>query len=221
MDFIASNRKRNTLALALAAIVAVAGPAVAREKKGVCPMPDGVKCMSLADVYAHTNNADKLGPSAQPAVEIKDPAPAAQMYVGAPKPTGRVAYRPVKHADAAPSGNTLAIITPTASTASVMVQTVTTYTPPSAEPVRAPAKVMRILVTAWEDDGGSLHMPGTIFTEIEPRRWRVTPGAGRVPVSTMTATSHDDVLEGLGNRAAKDSQAAAVSAVAVSNRPGS
>jgi len=40
-------------------------------------------------------------------------------------------------------------------------------------PLRTPARVLRIYVGSYEDDKGSLHLPGAVFTEIEPRRWQV------------------------------------------------
>lgn len=39
--------------------------------------------------------------------------------------------------------------------------------------LRTPAQVMRVYVAPWEDDKGSLHLPGMVFAEIEPRRWQV------------------------------------------------
>lgn len=42
------------------------------------------------------------------------------------------------------------------------------------EPVREPPKVMRIYVFPYEDAKGDLHMPGYVYSEIEPRRWYIT-----------------------------------------------
>ncbi|ENO8811429.1 TraV family lipoprotein [Photobacterium damselae] len=42
------------------------------------------------------------------------------------------------------------------------------------------AKVLRVLVNAWEDKEHRLHMPGYTYVEISPRRWEV----GRDAVST-------------------------------------
>ncbi len=39
-------------------------------------------------------------------------------------------------------------------------------------PLRTPAKVMRIWIGLWEGENGDLHVPGLIYTEIEPRRWQ-------------------------------------------------
>jgi len=64
---------------------------------------------------------------------------------------------------------------------------------PQTDPVRAPAQVMRIVVSAWEDDTGSLHMPSTIFSEIEPRRWKVGSPAVQTAIGFR-------LFEGLGTQ---------------------
>lgn len=66
------------------------------------------------------------------------------------------------------------------------VQTAAVQSPPQAAfsapspllddgriPLRTPARVMRIWVASFEDSHGDLHMPGLVFTEIQPRRWQV------------------------------------------------
>lgn len=40
-------------------------------------------------------------------------------------------------------------------------------------PIRTQAVVMRIAIDPWEDENGDLHVPGFIYTEIEPRRWEI------------------------------------------------
>ncbi|WP_081375338.1 TraV family lipoprotein [Xanthomonas vesicatoria] len=44
---------------------------------------------------------------------------------------------------------------------------------PDGEAYRESAKIMRIYVAPWEDEQGDLHMGGIIYSEIEPRKWRV------------------------------------------------
>lgn len=208
--------------LALAVLLALPLQVDARKKKdGTCPVPDGVTCMGLDEVYRRTESSATVQPLQAPEpARNPAPAPATQpqtILVSAPTPRGPVAYRPVKHADAVAQGDTLAVVSPVAHVVQRPASAGTTiqqYRPPSPDPVRAPAKVMRILVSAWEDDGGSLHMPGTIFTEIEPRRWNVGAQA-------VTPSEGFHLLEGLGEKAAKESQASAPSASAVANRPGS
>ncbi len=48
-------------------------------------------------------------------------------------------------------------------------------------PLRTPAKVMRIWVGLWESENGDLHVPGLIYTEIEPRRWQAGLPAVKEP----------------------------------------
>ena len=210
------------------AVIALMPACASAKKKAQCPVPDGVKCMGLADVYQRTENADHVSPvveekATRSRVDVR-PAPAPAVTVQATpvtvtQPVGPrrpVAYQPVKYADAVQSGETLSVVV---NAPNVQVQTASApvaqqYAPPAAEPVRAEAKVMRILVSAWEDESGSLHMPGTIFTEIEPRRWNVGS-------PSRQDTGGYRLLEGLGDKAAKESQAPASSANAVANRPGS
>lgn len=40
-------------------------------------------------------------------------------------------------------------------------------------PIRTQAVVMRIAINPWDDENGDLHVPGFIYTEIEPRRWEI------------------------------------------------
>lgn len=47
-------------------------------------------------------------------------------------------------------------------------------------PIRTQAVVMRIAIDPWEDDNGDLHVPGFIYTEIEPRRWEIGNRLGGV-----------------------------------------
>jgi len=221
MDGITTTLKCTALVAAL--LLALPSSADAKKKhNGTCPVPDGVKCMSLQDVYKRTENSDRVTPQdvdskAEPTKQPHSPQPSVPtLQASNPQPQkGPIAYRPVKHADAVVQGDTLAVVAPVPAVptrAPTLANQM--YRPPSSDPVRAPAKVMRILVNAWEDDGGSLHMPGTIFTEVEPRRWSV--GA-----KSSTEATGFRLLEGLGDKAAKDSQASASSANAVSNRPGS
>lgn len=209
------------------AIVALMPACASAKKKAQCPVPDGVKCMALSDVYQRTENADFVAPPSEEKprrARVENPPAAAPVVQPVQQPVAQptgprrpVAYQPVKYADVVPEGETLSVVVnapnvqaPAASRPAVQKQ----YAPPSADPVRADAKVMRILVSAWEDESGSLHMPGTIFTEIEPRRWNVGSPA-------QQDAGGYRLLEGLGDKAAKESQAPASSANAVANRPGS
>ncbi|WP_353160385.1 MULTISPECIES: TraV family lipoprotein [Salinisphaera] len=64
-------------------------------------------------------------------------------------------------------------------------------------PLRTPARVMRIRLSYWQSDDGNLHVPGYIYTEIEPRRWQVglqEPGAAPVlhPLQTVAPVGGDE-----------------------------
>jgi hypothetical protein len=70
------------------------------------------------------------------------------------------------------------------------------------EPYRVPSHVMRIFVQAWEDEQGDLHMPGYLYSEIEPRRWSVGQPA-------LDTSGTFRLLDGSGSPAAHDAQAPA------------
>lgn len=46
-------------------------------------------------------------------------------------------------------------------------------------PLRSQPKVLRIWVAPWEDADGDLHIPGVMYTEIEPRKWNLGDGLVR------------------------------------------
>lgn len=205
-----SIRRHAALVAVALSLLAVGHPALARKKP--CPIPDGVRCASLAEVYALTNDRDSLESVGEARTTTREEAKPEPAKPAARAATGRIAYRPVKHADAVANGDTLEVRL--AAPAQTITPAFPTYTSvvTGVEPVRAPAKVMRILVMEWEDAAGSLHMPGTIFTEIEPKRWSVGQPA------TQQAEGFS-LLEGLGSPAAKDSQASASSASAPAALP--
>lgn len=216
---------KKALILILAATLVAPGCGSAGGRKSTCPVPDGVKCMGLAEVYERTETSADVRPAAEPQRARRAtpaPRPNPGVYAGQTRPTGKVAYRPITHAAAVIEGDTLAVVQPVSlvlpatTTTGVSHDAVVTASviQTAAKPVLAEPRVMRILVNAWEDEKGSLHMPGTIFTEVEHSRWSVgTP--------TATPAASFRLLEGLGDKAAKDSQASASSASAVSNQPGS
>ena len=210
------NARAFSLILLFASLSNVTGCAHARGSKAACPVPNGAKCLSLTEVYDRTNTADEIrdeseqkSKSSPPSIVTAQPKPMPSVTVAVPK--GPLAYRPVKHADTTTAGDTLAVVrqVPIAE----QPVTVAAYKPLSPDPIRAAGKVMRIYVSEWEDETGSLHMPGTIFTEIEPRRWSVGMPA-------MTEAEDFRLLEGLGSKAANESQASASSANAAATLPG-
>ena len=116
-----------------------------------CPgISSGVSCISARDVYEATNSRDRLttGPvnesTAPSDQEGQSVVPRTANTPGAQSGFREAAYRPV-----------------------VPVM------PENPVPYRRPAVVMRIWIAPWEDNVGDLHMPGTVFTEVEGRRWQV------------------------------------------------
>lgn len=67
-------------------------------------------------------------------------------------------------------------------------------------PIRTPAKVMRIWIAPWEDEAGDLIASGYVYTEIEPRRWKIgleQGGSGSRVIEPLKAHSATPPLEKL------------------------
>lgn len=211
-------------------MVMVLGACVPGEQtRPSCPVPDGTRCMSAIDVYRATHNGQAVGQQSTAGNAVASTSerrvvdasamPAQQIEV-APLPSAAV-YRPVQHASTNLEGDTLALedvrrlpnptgpVPSVGSTQQIAVSsqvgiggTVHANAAPPTEPLRQPAQVMRIFVQAWEDEQGNLHMPGHIYTEIEPRRWRV---GGRVPTGGQR---NFRLLEGFSNTSGNGNTAA-------------
>lgn len=48
-----------------------------------------------------------------------------------------------------------------------------------------PPDVMRVLVTAWEDNAGNLNMPGFVYVEVSPRRFTFGSSANKRPTRVV------------------------------------
>lgn len=172
------------LALALGAGDALAG------RKLSCPVPDGVRCISTAEVYERTANVDHLETTkaGKKAEKVVIQAPAAPIN----DPSIPVAVSPARccnppTAAISVKGDTIAVAppgTPSAITGSYAAQLnraagnapANNYAPMPAmreANYREPAKVMRIYFTPWEDEQGDLNMAGYVLSEVEPRKWTV------------------------------------------------
>jgi conjugal transfer pilus assembly protein TraV len=154
--------------------------------------------MSTLDVYEATNSADRVE---------------GHRHEGKDAPTSNSA--PTAYGDAYSlgtriDGDTLALSS--APRAAIEPSYTTTYhATRDSEPYRSAARVMRIYVSAWEDEQGDLHMPGYIFSELEARRWSVGQPA-------IDSSNTFRLLEGPGQQAAQDARAAA-GATADAGRP--
>jgi len=115
------------------------------EKEYACPgRPDGVSCVSTTDLYDMTDGDD-----------YEQRLEAARRKPGEDKREDAAKEAPVRFA--APRGP----------------KPVVPELEAGAVPIRTPARVMRIWVAPWETEDGDLHLAGTVYTEVEPRRWQV------------------------------------------------
>lgn len=149
---------------ALGAMTLLSGCAMSMGKTDYkCSASDGVSCMSAREVYA-------LGDDVQ-------------YYIGHTQEEGDR----LRHADD---------LVAHAKTSAVHVPNgpwVNGPPPNSPAALRVPPTVMRIWIRPWEDKAGDFHMPGHVFTEIEPRRWlignRAVEAKGRlVPLDVRQST---------------------------------
>ena len=126
-----------------------------------CPVADeGVRCLSAREVYAKTHTADTVAPNRD-----KDGNP-----IGSTPPEKSSflsslfgSDTPGQAATAEEENPSLRAIAP----APVMAM-------PAVDkplPVRTQAKVMRIWIAPWEDEGRDLVVGGYVFSEIEGRAW--------------------------------------------------
>lgn len=77
-----------------------------------------------------------------------------------------------------------------------------TPTADKPQPVRHPAKVMRVWINSFEDDDGDLYAGQYVFTEIEPRRWSVGSERGKDSTSMNplnTGSGSGKFLRGAAN----------------------
>lgn len=214
------------LGLTLAAGDALAG------RKLSCPVPDGIRCASTAEVYEKTANVDHLEVTKESAKAQKKAAKAAPRAPVAPvtDPSIASAVTPDRccspaTAPIAVKGDTIAVAppaTPSAITASYaarlnqptqgsMAANYAPMTTAREASYREPAKVMRIFFTPWEDEQGDLNMAGYVLSEVEPRKWTVG----------MPAPSSSDsfvLLQAPGRDAAQEANPVSGSATASDTR---
>ena len=110
-------------------------------------MPEGVSCMSAKDVYNATENENYK-------TVLKAEQEGAK--------TGKTA-----RINADESAETRVLYAEGSDNAPIPMRA------RSPLPIRTQAVVMRIAIDPWEDENGDLHVPGFIYTEIEPRRWEI------------------------------------------------
>jgi len=132
-----------------------------------------------------TSGGDAVQPAA-PIAEVSAPA-AVTAPVGPRPPAAPIAspanccHRARPQAGLGVSGDTLVVLSPQESTTTAVAAARTVrqsgapaYVPNGGvEAYREQAKIMRIYIAPWQDQGGDLHMGDFIYSEITPRQWSV------------------------------------------------
>lgn len=144
----------------VAVVVAVSlllGACATGKSKYQCPVPNGVSCKSVKQMYDITDAGGEEGlADARNALQGNGPSPDAPK-----KKSSR---------SSAPSAGGVAATNP---------HSVTIFDPGDPVPLIVEPKVLRVLITPWEDARGDLHAGGYVFTEIESRRWSIAPPAAK------------------------------------------
>ena len=117
-------------------------------------IPDGVRCMSAQKAYELTDGDDYQQRVHNEAMKTKAAIEGTEYVEGRASSTDRPSVTSSVKRDATIPG-------------------VVPYEVKKVLPLRTPAKVMRIAIRAWESKEGALHVPGYVYTEIEPRRWMI------------------------------------------------
>lgn len=110
---------------------------------GCSGMPEGVKCLSVKDVYSATESSDHVNG------EVADQWRKKQ---GKKTPGAAQINNGTTATTQAPD------VTPAAD---------------KPRPIRSSAQIMRVWINSFEDDDGDLYAGQYVFTEIEPRRWSI------------------------------------------------
>ena len=114
--------------------------------------PEGVTCTSATKVYDLTNGDDYQEQIASHRVSVSDGEQGDDTESDSAHKSTKQTIR-----DATP--NTVPHVVPRPAKGPI--------------PIRTPAQVMRIWIAPWESERGDLHVPGYVYTEVEPRRWMI------------------------------------------------
>ena len=129
-----------------------------------CPgMAKGYVCKGPREVYELTNNKNSLFDGTQEGLDDKEKKE--QKNAGStPNPAGAQVVYPVT--SNIPSNSKTMIPADTQSA-------------PEPLALREEARIMRVYFSAYEDNTGSLNLPGYAYVEVEPRTWMVGHAANR------------------------------------------
>ena len=147
---------KNVLILIVCTLLGVVGCTTPGGKsKFSCPTPDGVACKSVREMYAITDAEGEAGL-----------AQARRALHAGDEGGGKRDRREVP--------------------VTVVAQPPVMVLEPQADlPLREKPRVMRVLVSAWEDESGDLHGGGYVFTEVEGPRWTLAERRGQRATSVQ------------------------------------
>lgn len=211
------------LAAAAGALLALNGCASVTSNKFACPAPDGFRCMNPVEVYEATNDINSLDEEGKKTASKGKGKQATSIIIqsAAPQPTPQPAAigpdrccKPVLAGIQMGTGDSLSLARPTAPIASTQTYAdianrssgTVRQEVPLGDAYRSAAQIMRIYVGPWEDEQGDLHMGGHIYTEIEPRKWRIGHRAEAESMNTFSllkgqvAAQPDEVASGEPNQ---------------------
>jgi conjugal transfer pilus assembly protein TraV len=164
--------KMSHLALIVSASLLL-GACATGKTKFQCPVPNGVACKSVKDMYEVTDAAGEQG--------LVDARNALHGSDGRSTKSRRGHARVETMDDGA--------------------HEVTLLDPGDPIPLRVAPRVLRVLITPWEDAGGDLHAGGYVFTEIESRRWSMAPPAQKTSRTAFPLQVEIAGMERKSNRA--------------------
>lgn len=152
---------KGTQAGCVALLALALGACATGKAKYQCPVPNGVSCKSVKQMYDITDAGGEQGlADAKAALQGKARPPHGSYVV----PTNEsVRALPTSAGYVAPTNYS--------STGAPPTQSAGVIEPTDPLPLRMPPRVLRVLITPWEDNAGDLHAGGYVFTEIEARRW--------------------------------------------------
>jgi conjugal transfer pilus assembly protein TraV len=154
---VSRHRARRLLAAGLA-LGPLAGCATLGESEFGCRgYPGEPLCLSASEVYAATETTDRV---VRPTEVHREDSPAETAGVASAAAVDPPDAALPPTAGPAPESRTLTL---------------------DPQRLHTPAGVLRIWIAPWEDTPGNLHAPGHVFTEVEPRRWRVGVAALATP----------------------------------------
>lgn len=167
----------------IAGILPLTACSIVGQSDSSCPgKPNGYVCKGPREVYELTNSKNSLFDGTQ---EGADGEKKSQDVITDTQGVGAMVKMP----------NTTAVNTEAPYGEN--------YLAPEPLAIRADPRVLRILISPYEDATGSLNMPGYAYVEIEPRRWLVGSDANNRPARIVPLAVSQETEQNLAKKTAK------------------